>query len=303
MAIDLKQLQCFIAVAEEASFSRAAARLHMTQPPLSTRIKQLEEDIGVELLRRSTRSVRLTRAGEALLADARQLLMQLEQAVDTARRVGRGAVGRLGIGFVPSAANSALPLLLRVFRQRYPGVSISLGEMSPAEQVRRLHSGRIDAGFFYLPAGDVAPFGDPDLRSQPVVREPLVVVLPQGHPLTATRRIDLSALQDQPFVLVAAHRGSGLRDIILQRCRSAGFTPRVVQEAALIETIGGLVASGVGIAIVPASLRRLQIVGVDYRPLGEPVPDVEMGLIWHRDSESPILRSFIEVSRAQLPAS
>lgn len=291
--MELKQLRYFVAVAEEASFSRAAAKLHMTQPPLSTRIKQLEGELGVSLLNRSTRNVQLTEAGWVFLDEVRQLFAQLDQAIQTTRRVGHGEIGQLTLSFVPSATSLVLPPLLKAFRQQYPDVAISLHELSPAKQVQRLHTGRTDAAFFYLPSGTQLPFGFADLDSQVVLQEPLVVMLPRGHPLTARRRIDLATLNGEPFVLVAAHRGPGLRDVILEQCRQAGFTPDVVQEATLIQTIGGLVASGVGVALVPASLRRLHTTGVDYRPIQGATPMVAMGIVWQRANSSTILQRFL----------
>lgn len=283
--MELKQLRYFVAVAEELSFSRAAERLHMTQPPLSAQIRGLEEDLGVQLFERSTRSVCLTAAGELFLDEMRLLLSQLEQSVRAARRVGHGEVGRLALGFVPSAASETLPPLLKAFREGFPDVDVSLHEMNPVQLVQALHERRVDAAFFYLPPGDIPPFGDADLDSKPVSREPLVVALPEGHPLTARRRIDLKTLAGEPLILVAAHRGSGLRDIILEQCRKANFMPDVVQEATLIQTIGGLVASGVGLALVPASLRRLQSTGVTYRSIQGDTTLVEMGVIWRRNDQ------------------
>jgi len=295
--MELKDLHCFVAVAEEESFSRAAGRLHMTQPPLSMRIKQLEDEVGASLFTRTTRRVQLTDAGWTFLADVRQLLLQLEQSVQTARRVGRGEVGRLALGFVPSAANEVLPPLLKAFRQRYPQVTLSLHELSPAELAMRLRAKRIDAAFFYLPSGQLPPFGHAELDSKPVSWEPLVAVFPEGHPLTAQRRIDLALLAGEPFILVASHRGSGLRDLILEQCRKAGFAPNVVQEATLIQTIGGLVASGVGVSLVPASLRRLQTVGVDYRPIkADETPQVAMGIVWRHGDSHPLLQAFLDIA-------
>lgn len=293
--MDLKQLRYFIAVAEEASFSNAAKRLHVTQPPLSTAIKNLEQEMGVQLFERSTRTVRLTEAGDAFFVETQQLFIHLDQSVQTARRIGQGDIGRLSLGFVPSAASGPLPPLLKNFRQRYPGVTTSLHEMNPAELVRGLSAGRIDAAFFYLPSARLPPFGEPELDSRPVSREPLVVALPEDHPAAARRRIELKSLAEQPFILVTGHRGSGLRDIILSTCHEAQFMPNVVQEATLIQTIGGLVASGVGMALVPASLRRLQSSGVSYRQIQDNTAFVEMGVVWKRDNENRILKGFLEV--------
>jgi len=293
--MELAQLRYFVAVAEELSFSRAAERLHMTQPPLSARIRQLEEEMEVLLVERSTRSVRLTPAGEFFLEETQRMLFQLEQSTRAAWRVGNGQIGRLGLGFVPSAANETVPPVLRAFRESFPDVDVSLHEMNPAQLVRALHDGQIDAAFFYLPSGEIPPFGDAALESRPVSREPLVVALPEGHPLTARRRVDLAELSREPFILVAAHRGSGLRDTILEQCRCSGFMPDVIQEATLIQTIGGLVASGVGVALVPASLRRLQRTGVAYRSVQGETPVVEMGVIWRRNDPNKVLGSFLEV--------
>lgn len=296
--MDLKQLRYFIAVAEEASFSNAAKRLHVTQPPLSTAIKNLEEEMQVQLFERSTRTVHLTDAGDAFFVEAQQLFIHLDQSVQKARRIGQGELGRLSLGFVPSAASGPLPPLLKSFRQRYPGVTTSLHEMNPAELVRGLGTGRIDAAFFYLPSGRLPPFGEPELESRPISREPLVVAMPEDHPAAARRRIELRSLAEQPFILVTGHRGSGLRDIILSTCHEAQFMPNVVQEATLIQTIGGLVASGVGVALVPASLRRLQSSGVSYRQIQDNTPFVEMGVVWKRDNENRILEGFLEVVSA-----
>ncbi|HET7315768.1 LysR family transcriptional regulator [Salinisphaera sp.] len=293
--MDLKQLRYFITVAEEASFSNAAKRLHITQPPLSTAIKNLEEEMGVRLFERSTRTVRLTEAGDAFFVESQQLFIHLDQSIQTARRIGQGEIGRLSLGFVPSAASSSLPPLLKNFRQRYPGVTISLHEMNPVELVRSLGTGRVDAAFFYLPGGKLPPFGEPELASRPISREPLVVALPEDHPAAARRRIELKSLADEPFILVTGHRGSGLRELILSTCHEAQFMPNVVQEATLIQTIGGLVASGVGVALVPASLRRLQSSGVSYRQIQDNPAFVEMGIVWQRVNDNRILDGFLGV--------
>lgn len=297
MPVDIKQLRYFIAVAEERSFTRAAIKMHISQPPLSQRIKELEKDVGAKLFDRSTREVELTAAGSVFLDDARQLVAQLDRSVQTVRRISQGQIGRLVLGFVPSAANGVLPPLLKAFRQRYPDVTLALNELSPSEQVERLRTGRLDAAIFYLPPHLLSPFGYADLASEVISDEPLVVIFPEGHPLTARSHVDLAALAKEPFVLIAAHRGSGLRDLILEECRKANFTPDIAQEAALIQTVGGLVASGVGVALVPASLRRLQPTGVDYRALrGEP-PKVSMGIVWKRDVVTRILQSFLNTAK------
>lgn len=273
----------------------------MTQPPLSAQIKQLEEEIGVSLLERSTRNVRLTEAGQSLLEEANKLFAQLEQSVRLVRRIGHGEIGHLTLGFVPSASSETLPPILRAFRERFPDVDITLHEMNPRQLMQGLRAKRIDAAFLYLPAGNVPPFGDAALASRAVSREPLILALPEGHPLTARRRIDIAEVADEPFILLTSHQGLGLRDIMVEYCRQAGFMPRVVQEATLVQTIAGLVASGIGIALVPSAIGRLQSTGVAYRStMGSPHL-VDMGVVWQRNDPGVVLKTFLEVATENSP--
>jgi DNA-binding transcriptional LysR family regulator len=293
--MELKDLRYFVAVAEVSSFSRAAQRLHMTQPPLSARVKHLEEELGIALFERSTRNVRLTEAGQLLFEETRRLFAELEQNVRMVRRVGHGEVGRLTLGFVPAASNGPLPPLLRVFRERFPDVELSLHELNPRQSVAGLQDKWIDAAFFYLPFAGAPPFGDPALDFRPVSREPLVVALPDGHPLAAERQVGLWALADEPFVLTPPYQQAGLRDMVVELCRQVGFVPKVVQEAHLVQTVLGLVASGVGVALVPASHQNLQTTGVVYRPVQGSAPTVEMGVVWRRDDRGVVLNTFLKV--------
>lgn len=288
--MELRRLRYFVVVAEEQNFSRAAERLHMAQPPLSDQIKRLERALGVKLFDRSSRGARLTGAGELLLTEARRLLVQADQTAEMVRRVGNGEVGRLTLGFVPSASNSVLPPVLSTFRERYPDVQLYLQEMNPDWLVDGMHEGRIDVSFFYL------PFHDGTLSHKPVSREPLVVALPEKHELAAEEEIDLCDLADQPFVLPARYRMPGLHGQVLEACREAGFVPEAFQKDVwLMQTIVGLVAGGVGVALVPASLRNLVRAGVVYRQIRGIHPTVEMGVVWRRDEDSPVLRSFLGV--------
>ena len=242
--MELRRLRYFVAVAEELSFNRAAQRLHISQPPLSNQIKQLEEELGVQLFKRSNRGVRLTEAGELLLEEARRIFIQLEQTARLVERVGSGKVGRLSLGFVPSATNEVLPRLLYEFRRRFPDVELFLHEMMPDQVVQRLHSRQIDVGFFYL------PFDDSSLHITPVSREPLVVALPETHSLAKEPEIDLRTLEREPFILPRRYEMPGLYGQVTEICRQAGFTPRAVQKDVwLMQTIVGLVASGIGVAL------------------------------------------------------
>jgi len=287
-ALDLRRLRYFVVVAEEQNFSRAAERLHMSQPPLSDQIKRLEGALGVRLFDRSSRGARLTEAGAVLLTEARRLLAQAASTAEAVRRVGDGEVGSLSLGFVPSASNNILPTVLGAFRERYPEVQLFLQEMNPDWLVQGLHEGRLDVGFFYL------PFEDEGLEHRPVSREPLVAALHEHHPLASAGEVDLRDLADEPFVLPARYRMPGLHARVVEACREAGFAPNAIQkEVWLMQTIVGLVAGGMGVALVPASLRNLVRTGVVYKALRNPSPVVEMGVIWRRNERKPVVRSFL----------
>lgn len=289
-SMDLRRLRYFVVVAEEQNFSRAAERLHMAQPPLSDQIKRLEQALGAKLFDRSSRGARLTEAGELLLGEARRLLVQADQTAEMVRRVGEGEVGRLTLGFVPSASNSVLPPVLYEFRERYPDVQLYLQEMNPDWLVQGLHAGRIDVSFFYL------PFEDRALAHEPVSREPLVVALPEAHEMAAEEEVDLCDLAGEPFVLPARYRMPGLHGQVVEACREAGFVPEAVQkEVWLMQTIIALVAGGMGVALVPASLRNLPRAGVVYRTVRGLSPTVEMGVVWRRDEKNPVVGSFLKV--------
>jgi DNA-binding transcriptional LysR family regulator len=288
--MELRRLRYFVAVAEELSFNRAAQRLHISQPPLSNQIKQLEEELGVLLFKRSSRGVRLTEAGELLLEEARRILIQLDQAARMVERVGSGKVGRLSLGFVPSATNEVLPALLYEFRRRFPDVELFLHEMMPDQVVQRLHGRQIDVGFFYL------PFDDSSLHIRPVSREPLIVALPEMHPLAKEPEIDLRRLEREPFVLPMRYEMPGLYGQVTDVCRQVGFTPRAVQKDVwLMQTIVGLVASGIGVALVPASLRNFRRYGVVYKTVRDLSPTVEMGVVWRRSDSAAVLSAFLDV--------
>ena len=288
--MDLRRLRYFVAVAEELSFRRAAERLRMAQPPLSTQIKQLEGALGVGLFDRTGRGIRLTEAGSFLLGEARRLLAQVDQTVDLTRRVGHGRVGRLTVGFLPSIGHGVLPSVLREFRASFPEVDLQLRELNPDQQVQELHDKRIDVGFLYLPLEDRA------LSIRPVFSETLVVALPEQHPLADEPDVPLHALSDEPFILPPQHRVPGCYSQIMKACHQAGFSPRAVQKDVwLMQTSVDLVAAGIGVALVAGSLRNLGRSGVVYKTLRDLSPPLEIGVVWPRGEESPVLRSFLDV--------
>jgi DNA-binding transcriptional LysR family regulator len=293
MDVELRHLRYFVAVAEELSFTRAAERLHIAQPPLSTQIRNLEAALGVALFDRSRRQVALTDAGELLLEESRRLLTQIEQALSATRTAGEGEAGRLTIGFIPSASTSTLPGHLRAFRRRHPGVELFLRELPPDELAAQLHAGALDLCFLYL------PFDDPRLEQVVVAREPLVAALPEDHRLArSTRVLRLADLRDEPFVLPARHHMPGLHARVLAACRSAGFEPEPVQrDVWLLQTVLGLVAAGLGVALVPESIRDAYSTGVAFRPLRDAGDPVELGAVWRADDASPTLRNFVALLR------
>jgi DNA-binding transcriptional LysR family regulator len=288
--IELRHLRSFVAVAEELHFGRAAARVHIVQPALSRQIRALEEEMGLRLFARDRRRVTLTPAGAVFFDQVRVLLEQVARAVDTARRADRGEVGSLRIAYVPAMAGTGLPEIVRGFRKRFPGVEVQLQEMSPAMQVEAVLGERVDVGFAR------GPIHEPALAAETVLEEPLVAALPSGHRLGRHKRLGLAMLAREPFVLQARSRGPGSHDQILAVCRSAGFSPRVVQEGSQAE-VASLVASGAGVAIVPASLRTVRRAGVLYRPLHER-PMTRLDMVWRKDATLPVLRAFLaEVRR------
>ena len=288
--MDLRRLRYFVVAAEELNFSRAAGRLRIAQPPLSAQIKQLENELGVLLFDRTGRGVRLTDAGYVLLEEARRIFIQLEQTARMVERVGSGQVGRLSLGFVPSATNEVLPPVLYEFQKSFPEVELFLHEMMPDQVVQRLHGKQIDVGFFYL------PFDDSALDTRPVSREPLVVALPETHPLAEEPEIDLRSLEREPFVLPRRYNMPGLYGQVTEVCRQAGFTPRPVQKDVwLMQTIVGLVASGIGVGLVPCSLRNFRRKGVVYKTVRGLSPTVEMGAIWRRSDSSAVLSAFLSI--------
>lgn len=289
MGVELRLLRSFVAVAEEMSFTAAAARLHMAQPPLSLQIRRLEEELGLKLFDRSRRAISLTAAGEALLAETRPLLVQVEQTLNAARRADEGEVGRLTIGFVPAAANGALPAQIREFHALYPRVELFLREMRPDDLVEGLAEKSIDICFLYL------PFSDPRFHTRVVERDSLVAVLPADHRLaSASGPMQLEELAGEPFVLPSRHGMPGLRGLVLAACREAGFDPEPVhQDIWLSQTMLGLVAGGLGVALLPGSVRRLHRTGASVRPLRGLDEAVELGAAWRVDEPTPALRNFL----------
>ncbi len=291
--IELRPLRYFVAVAEEMHFGRAAARLHMTQPPLSQTIQALESQLGTPLFSRTRRSVALTAAGRALLPEAQRLLMQAESLPALVQRAAAGESGQLRLAFVSSADYSVLPVALREFRSAYPAVQIDLREATSDVQLEELAAGNIGLGILIPPVPDKLKT---ILDYFPVLTEPLVLALPADSKLaTATRKVSLKSCAGLPLIIFPRRLAPALHDQILGCFREAGLTPSIEQEAIQMQTIVGLVAAGMGIALVPQSVSNLKRPGVEYRALKEASPLVEIGLAWRRDNTSPVLQSFLDL--------
>ncbi|MDQ6816843.1 MAG: LysR substrate-binding domain-containing protein [Actinomycetota bacterium] len=289
--MELRQLRYFVAVAEELHFRRAAARLHISQPPLSSQIRQLEEEMGCLLLVRTRRRVELTAAGAAFLNDARALLGELDGAVATARLIDAGQTGRLRVNFVGSALLSIVPGVVRRFRAARPGIELELRERSTVEQLRALSAGTIDVGLVRPPIED-----DPGLRVDSVMRERTLAALPAGHRLARLRRVPLARLGAEPFVLFPRAQAPGFHDLLIGSLLAGARPVRIVQYAPEMLTIIGLVAAGIGISLVPESVAALTLEGVTYRPVSG-APSSELVAVTRAEDDSQLVRSFIEQAR------
>lgn len=288
--MEIRQLNYFIAVAEERHFGRAAKRLHMAQPPLSQQIRQLEEHLGVRLFNRTTRKVDLTAAGQVLLERGCRIVNELEKLTTDVHQVGQGASGVLRVGFAGSATYGVMPPVSRRAKEIMPKLLLSLhGEMLTPSMEEGLREGTLDAAFLR------PPVASPEIDHRLVAREPLVVALPSFSLLAEERPVAVSELQDQDFIAYPPE--SVLHRTTADLCRRAGFQPRITQVAGETSTMLSLVAAGGGVAIVPASMRALQLEGVAYRDL-EDAPEVDLAVAWRRDDRSPLLRNFLDVVMA-----
>jgi len=293
MNLELRQLRYFVTVAEELHFGRAAARLHMTQPPLSQAIAALEDGLGTALFLRNRRTVALTPAGSALLPEARRILSEAALLPDLARRAASGETGRLALAFITSADYSVLPPFLRRYSERYPGVQLSLQEATSDVQVDELLRGRIDAGLLIPPLPERARTA---LDYMKVLDEPLILCAPAGL-LRKKGPVALRNLPPLPLIIFPREISPALHDAILSCFRAAGITPAIGQQAIQMQTIVSLVSAGMGLALVPQSVSNLMRPGVEYRALADATPLVETGIAWRRDNPSPVLKGFLELLR------
>jgi DNA-binding transcriptional LysR family regulator len=290
--VELRHLRYFLAVAETFSFRGAAEKLRMAQPPLSAQIKALEEELQVQLFERTTRSVRLTPAGRAFLEEARAVLAASARAEQVAREAGQGIAGTLRVGVIAPVANAWLAGILRPFRREFPGVQLSLFDLTSTEQLRRLRAGELDAGLLR------PPVTVPELQWKFVSKSRQVLALPAGHRLAKKRRLTWRDFHGEELVLIDPSAQHGFYDPFFALCTKAGAKPRPVQYAHDIQTKMWLISAGFGIAPTTATLAEVQRPGLVFRPLPPGLPPVQTVLVWGRQDRSPALRHFCDAFKA-----
>jgi DNA-binding transcriptional LysR family regulator len=289
IVIDIKPLRYFVTLAETRHFGRAAARLNLSQPPLSRQLAALEASLGVTLVERSPRSVTLTAAGERFYADAKAILAAVEQAVSNAQAAAQGDAGKLAIGFTMCAAYNVVPGYARAFGAAFPEVALHLREVVSNDLAEQVLAGHIDAAIMF------PTIPDKGLATRTILSEPLCVALSRSHPRARARRLKIAQLAGEPFVLASEDVAPTLRATIVEHCRSGGFEPDIRFEVQLQQTVLSLVDEGVGVALVPASMRKAQLAGVVFRPLVD-APLIEQVLAWSPANRNPCLARFLELA-------
>ena len=289
--MELRHLRYFLAVAEELHFGRAAARLHISQPPLSQQIRRLEKELQAPLFQRTKRHVELTNAGRVFLEEARALVAQAEQAASSAQRASRGEIGQLVVGCALWADFLNGARIIELFARRHPDVEVELRDLTATEQISALESGRIDVGILRPPVPSKY------LVSECLTTENLVVAFARGHPFKHRDRVPWTALVDQPYVLFARRRAPAFEALIASACHQAGVTLKVKYEVEHPQTVLAVVEAGLGVSLVPASLQMSKRPGIAYRPLWPPGPQLETVIAWRRGSDLPLVQTFVRVAR------
>lgn len=292
---ELSQLRCFVAVAEELHFGRAAQRLNMTQPPLSRQVQLLERILGVVLLDRTSRSVRLTPAGRSFLIEAKRILRLAESAALATRRIGKGDAGRVAIGFTAASGYSFLPNLVDLARTKLPNVDLALRELVSGEQVEALLTGRIDLGLVR------PPLTRPEFDKVRVLTEPLIAALPSGDVRLEKDTLTLADFDAQPMITYAPEGAGYFHGMLTAMFDEAGVSPNYVQHMAQIHSILALVHARIGAAVVPEAATKLHFEGVEFRPLEtHPARPVELFVAWRKDNDNPSLKPLLELISAQV---
>lgn len=292
--MELRHLFSFIVVAEEQSFTRAALRLHIAQPPLSQRIRELEAELGVRLFERSTRKVALTSPGRVFLEHVRALPHQLDDAVQACQRAQRGETGKLRLGYTGRASQAQLPRLLSRLRQAYPDVMLDIQGPLPTGALRlRLLQDELDAALCFLPVEG------PGLETRVSLESEFAMALPASHPYAHSRKLALRQLHAEPFVAYPSGQGFHLRQAMEAICRDAGFVPRVVRESEASQTLLCLIAAGLGVGLIPREIEALNIEGVVFRPLPRNARRIQHGLVWRQGNTNPALGRLLDLFDSQ----
>ncbi len=294
--MELRQIEAFLAVAEELHFGRAAERLRMAQSPLSQTIRKLEKNLGAPLFQRNTRSVTLTSAGHSLLPHARRILEEVDLAHRAVQTESGMVYGKLAIGFSGALNHTTLPPLTRALRQHYPQLEVTLhGGLLTQEALQQLVSGSLDLAFIGL------PIDAPSLATRRIATERLGATVPADHRLAGRESVDVAELAADAFITMPAAQGSTLREVTIAACRAAGFLPRIGQEVADPYTALSLVAGGVGISLMPESIAGIMPVGTVFLPLSDEDVLLYSGLAWNPGAMSPALRTALELADEVLP--
>jgi DNA-binding transcriptional LysR family regulator len=290
--MELRHLRYFVAVAEELNVRRAAERLHVSQPPLSRQIHDLEDEIGAQLFLRGKRGMQLTDAGKFLLQEARQILSQSERAVQLTNAASRGEAGRLSLAYSAAIFDPAFSSAVRLFRHRFPLVDLAMRELSFSGQLQALLDNQIDVG--YIVFGSL--YTQEEIESECIRRVATCVALPRDHPLAKRKHLMLRDLANEPFIFPRRSM-STFRAWLIDLCRTAGFTPKIAQEGDNAMGILGLVASGVGVAFTPETGRIFQAMGIEFRALPADVPKFELHAVRRRDNPSTLVPAFLKILR------
>jgi LysR family transcriptional regulator, benzoate and cis,cis-muconate-responsive activator of ben and cat genes len=287
--MELRHLRFAVTLSEELHFGKAAARLNISQPPFSRHIRQLEDELGVQLFRRTRREVKMTDAGRLFVAQARQILADTEEAKHLMLEARESATTQLVVGF-PRSYSGIVVEILRTFGARYPNVRIALRSLSTSDHIRALRSGELQVAFLRLPVAD------PTLKIEVIAREPLIVAMPECNKFASHKRLRLQALANETHIMFPREMNPGHYDFLLDLCKNAGFAARIAPEADNTCTGLALVAAGLGVSLVPASARQVGWKGVVFKDLEPPVPWTEMAVAYNRES-SKSLSAFLNVVR------
>lgn len=288
--MELRHLRYFVSVAEALSFTKAAEKLHTAQPSLSRQIKDLEEELGVRLLTRTKHLVALTDEGRSFLADAKRLLSLAAEIVESVRRLHTGEVRVLNVGYVSNLFHELLPRTLASFHQFFPAISVNLFDLSCGDQFRALEEGKLDLGF----VGLHEPIARRGLEFRTIASYKTVAALSETNPLANKKSVELTALASMFFIGMSEASYPGYREWLNRTCESAGFTPKVLQDVELERTMIHAVAAGLGVALVPEQVRKLEHEKVVFRPLNSRVA-TEGCVAWRNGNPSPALTGFVQV--------